>query len=177
MSLRILSSLLSSAEAHCPQPGRDDTCVDRAAPTAFVPVCSRSALKRPYYPSCILPGLLYLGDLEDAVAMPRLCETLNVTHAVTALAELPHSLQQSVSQSGVKHTWCNVRDVEEADIKETACSAFTEDMWNSSQEAAQGGQLGVSYNGPHLCRCLLPLGLCSCAVASPTGHSLRRAAH
>lgn len=85
---------------------------------------SRSALKRPYYPSCILPGLLYLGDLEDAVAMPRLCETLNVTHAVTALAELPHSLQQSVSQSGVKHTWCNVRDVEEADIKEHFETAF-----------------------------------------------------
>uniref|UniRef100_A0A7S0NYT0 protein-tyrosine-phosphatase n=2 Tax=Calcidiscus leptoporus TaxID=127549 RepID=A0A7S0NYT0_9EUKA len=80
---------------------------------------SRSAMKRlPAYPSCIVPGLLYLGDLEDAAALPRLREHLNIKHAVTALADPPESLKASVSEARVRHVWCNVRDVEGADIKE-----------------------------------------------------------
>ena len=90
--------------------------------SAFKYLCARgdskSAMKRPLYPSCVIPGLLYLGDLADAAALPRLREHLNVTHTVTALAELTPSLKASVAESRVKHTWCNVRDVEEADIKE-----------------------------------------------------------
>ena len=79
---------------------------------------SHSASKRPHsYPSCIVPGLLYLGDLSDAEP-PRLREHLNVTRCVTALAELTPSLKEGVAESRVKHTWCNVRDVEQADIKE-----------------------------------------------------------
>ena len=78
---------------------------------------SSKASKRSLYPSCIVPGLLYLGDLTDAAALPRLKEQLNIRAAVTALAELPPSLKQSVSEARVEHTWCNVRDVEEADIK------------------------------------------------------------
>lgn len=54
---------------------------------------SKSAMKRPIYPSCIVPGLLYLGDLADAAALSRLREHLNVTHALTALAELTPSLK------------------------------------------------------------------------------------
>ena len=42
----------------------------------------------------------------------------NIQHCLTALAELTPSLKASVAESGVQHTWCNVRDVEEADIKE-----------------------------------------------------------
>uniref|UniRef100_A0A7S0Q8H9 protein-tyrosine-phosphatase n=1 Tax=Coccolithus braarudii TaxID=221442 RepID=A0A7S0Q8H9_9EUKA len=80
---------------------------------------SRSAMKRlPSYPSCILPKLLYLGDIEDAAALPRLREHLNIKHAVTALADPPDSLKASVSEARVRHLWCNVRDVEGADIKE-----------------------------------------------------------
>ena len=80
---------------------------------------SSSAMKRPpAYPSCIIPGLLYLGDLEDAAALPRLREHLNIRHAVTALADPPQSLKASVAEAKVDHTWCNVRDVEGGDIKE-----------------------------------------------------------
>lgn len=80
---------------------------------------SRSAAKRPpSYPSSILRNLLYLGDLEDAAALPRLRETINVRHCVTALADPPNSLKASVAESKAEHTWCNVRDVEQADIKE-----------------------------------------------------------
>lgn len=76
-------------------------------------------MKRPpAYPSCIIPGLLYLGDLEDAAALPRLREHLNIRHAVTALADPPQSLKASVAEAKVDHTWCNVRDVEGGDIKE-----------------------------------------------------------
>ena len=85
---------------------------------------SHSASKRPHsYPSCIVPGLLYLGDLSDAASLPRLREHLNVTRCVTALAELTPSLKEGVAESRVKHTWCNVRDVEQADIKEHFAAA------------------------------------------------------
>ena len=87
----------------------------------FPYLCARSssskASKRPLVPSCIVPGLLYLGDLADAAALPRLREQLNLSVALTALAELPPSLKASVAESGISHTWCNVRDVEEANIK------------------------------------------------------------
>ena len=66
----------------------------------------------------------YLGDLTDAAALPRLTEQLNIRCCVTALAELPPSLKASVAESGVEHTWCNVRDVEEADIKEHFAVAY-----------------------------------------------------
>tara|TARA_B100000513_G_scaffold190905_1_gene115756 strand:+ start:216 stop:1283 length:1068 start_codon:yes stop_codon:yes gene_type:complete len=80
---------------------------------------SRSASKRPpSYPSCIIRDLLYLGDLEDAAALPRLRETLNIRHCITALADPPESLKASVAESRATHTWCNVRDVAQADIKE-----------------------------------------------------------
>ena len=49
---------------------------------------------------------------------------------VTALAELTPSLKDSVAESKIKHTWCNVRDVEGADIKEhfgtVACMSCVE---------------------------------------------------
>ena len=79
---------------------------------------SSKAVKRPAYPSCIVPGLLYLGDLADASALGSLRELLNVQMCVTALAELTPSLKESVAESKIQHTWCNVRDVEGADIKE-----------------------------------------------------------
>ena len=79
---------------------------------------SSKASKRQPMPSCILPNLLYLGDLADAAALPRLREQLNIQTCLTALAELPPSLKAAVAESGVSHTWCNVRDVEEANIKE-----------------------------------------------------------
>ena len=85
---------------------------------------SKSAMKRPIYPSCIIPGLLYLGDLADAAALTRLREHLNIAHTVTALAELTPSLKASLAEWKGKHTWCNVRDVEEADIKEHFAPAF-----------------------------------------------------
>ena len=95
---------------------------------AFPFLCCREhsskAAKRPLMPSCIVPNLLYLGDLSDAAALPRLQEQINVRAAVTALAELPPSLKSSVAESGVEHTWCNVRDVEEADIKRHFATAF-----------------------------------------------------
>ena len=85
---------------------------------------SSKAAKRPAYPSCVVPGLLYLGDLADASALGSLREALDIQHAVTALAELPPSLKDSVAESKIKHTWCNVRDVEGADIKEHFETAF-----------------------------------------------------
>lgn len=56
---------------------------------------SKSAMKRPIYPSCIIPGLLFLGDLADAAALSRLREHLNISHAITALAELTPNLKAS----------------------------------------------------------------------------------
>jgi len=89
--------------------------------SAYPFLCAREtsskASRRPLCPSCIVPGLLYLGDLTDAAALPRLREQLNVQACVTALAELTPSLKASVAEAKVEHTWCNVRDVEEADIK------------------------------------------------------------
>jgi protein-tyrosine phosphatase len=85
---------------------------------------SSKASKRPLMPSCIIPDLLYLGDLSDAAALPRLSEHLHIQTAVTALAELPPSLRASVAESKVEHIWCNVRDVEEADIKAHFGTAF-----------------------------------------------------
>lgn len=85
---------------------------------------SHKAAKRPAYPSCIVPDLLFLGDLADASALGSLRELLDVRVVVTALAELPPSLKASVAESGVKHTWCNVRDVEGADIKEHFETAY-----------------------------------------------------
>ncbi|EOD32635.1 hypothetical protein EMIHUDRAFT_456015 [Emiliania huxleyi CCMP1516] len=79
---------------------------------------SKAGKRPPAYPSCILPGLLYLGDIEDAVALPRLKEHLGVTHAITALADPPASLKAAVREAGVRHLWCAVRDVAAADIKE-----------------------------------------------------------
>ena len=79
---------------------------------------SSKASKRPAYPSCIVPDLLYLGDLADASALGSLREVLNVQMCVTALAELTPSLKDSIAESKIAHTWCNVRDVEGADIKE-----------------------------------------------------------
>ena len=43
---------------------------------------------------------------------------------MTALAELTPSLKSAVAESGVRHTWCNVRDVEEANIKAHFGTAF-----------------------------------------------------
>ena len=60
-------------------------------------------MKRPLYPSCVIPGLLYLGDLADAAALPRLREHLNVTHTITALAELTPSLTASVHSQDPNH--------------------------------------------------------------------------
>ena len=95
---------------------------------AFPYLCAREssskATKRPACPSCIVPNLLYLGDLSDAAALPRLKEQQNITTCVTALAELTPSLKAAVSESGVKHIWCNVRDVEEANIKEHFGTAY-----------------------------------------------------
>ena len=62
----------------------------------------------------MVPGLLYLGDLSDAAALPRLREQLNIQAAVTALAELTPSLKAAVKESGVEHTWCNVRAAPES---------------------------------------------------------------
>ena len=90
---------------------------ERAYPFLCARETSSKASKRQLFPSCILPGLLYLGDLTDAAALPRLREQLNIRACVTALAELPPSLKASVAEAKVEHTWCNVRDVEEADIK------------------------------------------------------------
>ena len=88
---------------------------------AYPFLCSREhsskASKRPLMPSVIVPDLLYLGDLSDAAALPRLREQVNIQSVVTALAELPPSLQASVAEARVEHVWCNVRDTEEADIK------------------------------------------------------------
>ena len=56
---------------------------------------SSKASKRPSYPSCIVPDLLYLGDLADASALGTLREVLNVQMCVTALAELTPSLKES----------------------------------------------------------------------------------
>ena len=74
------------------------------------------------------PGLLFddafmrrLG--RKLASLPRLREHLNVTRCVTALAELTPSLKEGVAESRVKHTWCNVRDVEQADIKEHFAAA------------------------------------------------------
>lgn len=109
--------------------------------SAFPFMCAKQssskAAKRPLCPSCVLPGLLYLGDLTDAAALPRLREQLNIQHALTALAELPSSLKASVSESGVRHTWCDVRDVEEADIKEHFGTTF------DIIEAARAAQTAV----------------------------------
>jgi len=109
--------------------------------SAFPFMCAKQssskAAKRPLCPSCVLPGLLYLGDLTDAAALPRLREQLNIQHALTALAELPSSLKASVSESGVRHTWCDVRDVEEADIKAHFGTAF------DIIEAARAAQTAV----------------------------------
>jgi len=116
---------------------------------------SRSSMKRPSsYPSCIVPGLLYLGDIEDAANLPRLRDHLKVrlrgprplpnelpsndlpltdepptdetqvTHAITALADPPSSLRSAVREAGVEHLWCCVRDVSAADIKEHFDSSF-----------------------------------------------------
>lgn len=86
---------------------------------------SSKAAKRHVMPSCVLPGLLYLGDLSDAAALPRLAEQLNVRAAVTALAELTPSLKAAVAEAPqVRHIWCNVRDVEEADIKAHFSTAY-----------------------------------------------------
>ena len=78
----------------------------QAFETAYKFLCakgdSRSAMKRPAYPSCVLPGLLYLGDLADAASLPRLREHLGIEHCVTALAELTPTLKAAVAESGVK---------------------------------------------------------------------------
>ncbi len=96
--------------------------------SAFPFLCAKEtsskASKRPLCPSCVVPNLVYLGDLTDAAALPRLREQLNVQRCVTALAELPPSLKASVSESRVSHTWCNVRDVEDANIKEHFSAAY-----------------------------------------------------
>ena len=97
---------------------------DAAYPFLCAKADSSKAAKRSLYPTCVLPGLLYLGDLTDAAALPRLREQLNVQHCLTALAELPPSLKASVADAGVQHTWCNVRDVEEADIKGHFSTAY-----------------------------------------------------
>ena len=57
---------------------------------------SSKASKRPLLPSCILPNLLYLGDLSDAAALPRLRDQLNIQMCLTALAELPPSLKSAI---------------------------------------------------------------------------------
>jgi hypothetical protein len=71
-----------------------------------------------------------LGDLEDAASLHKLASHLNVTHAVTALADPPPSLRAAVREAGVKHLWCAVRDVAEADIKEhfDKAHAFLEEV-------------------------------------------------
>ena len=97
---------------------------DTAYPFLMAKSESSKASKRPLFPSCILSGLLYLGDLTDAAALPRLREQLKIERVVTALAELPPSLKASIAESGAKHTWCNVRDIEEADIKEHFETAY-----------------------------------------------------
>ena len=96
----------------------------RAYPFLTARADSSKAAKRPSYPSCIVPDLLYLGDLADASALGSLRDLLNVQHAVTALAELTPSLKDSVAESKMAHTWCNVRDVEGADIKEHFDTAY-----------------------------------------------------
>ena len=95
---------------------------------------SHKAAKRPAYPTVVIPDLLYLGDLADASALSTIREVLNIQHAVTALAELPPSLKDSVADSKIKHTWCNVRDVEGADIKE-----HFETAWGIIEAAREAG--------------------------------------
>lgn len=76
-------------------------------------------MKRPSsYPSCIVSGLLYLGDIEDAANVRKLHSHLKVTHVITALADPPQSLTDAVREAGMHHLWCCVRDVAGADIKE-----------------------------------------------------------
>ena len=126
---------------------------------AFPMLCSKAssskAGKRPLCPSCVLPGLLYLGDLTDAAALPRLREQLNIQQCLTALAELTPSLKASVAESGVRHTWCNVRDVEEADIKahfdtsferiEAAREAGTAIFVHCSRGVSRSASLCIAY--------------------------------
>ena len=97
------AALLSDGEVSvaCVLPG--DVCVFHSACLHFA---SNGADE--------LSAALFHG-IVTAAALPRLREQLNIQTCLTALAELPASLQASVQGSGVKHVWCNVRDVEEAD--------------------------------------------------------------
>ena len=128
---------------------------------------SSKAHKRSLCPSCIIPGLLYLGDLTDAAALPRLREQLNIQQALTALAELPESLRSAVKESGVTHTWCNVRDVEEADIKSHFSKAI-----ERIEAARQGGHAIFIHCSRGVSR---SASLCIAYLMKTNGWSAKRA--
>ena len=113
--------------------------------------------------SCFLHALA--DDAADCF-VTRIRRLLNLMTQM--LATEPGS-SPLISAEGTKDlaTFANALVIwrEESDnvnVSETGCSAFTDDMWNCSQEAAQGGQVGgVMDNGPHaFAVALLPLGLC-----------------